>query len=105
MVSWRISYTKMDCPCNNSDLVMDIKQKRPYTLEEEKILREGLSDINVTYEDVAEVEIETPFVDSKIQDIEYDKWLEAKNNKTDLNKVKRDTTNDPFKGTSIEGKD
>jgi hypothetical protein len=55
--------------------------------------------------EVAEVEIETPFVDSKIQDIEYDKWLEAKNNKTDLNKVKRDTTNDPFKGTSIEGKD
>ena len=74
----------MDCPCNNSDLVMDIKQKRPYTLEEEKILREGLSDIKVTYEDVAEVEIETPFVDSKIQDIEYDKWLEAKKNKTDL---------------------
>jgi len=70
---------------------MDIKQKRPYTLEEEKILREGLSDIKVTYEDVAEVEIETPYVDSKIQD--------------KFNEDKRDTENDPFKGTSIEGKD
>jgi hypothetical protein len=70
---------------------MDIKQKRPYTIEEEKILREGLSDIKVTYEDVAEIEIETPYVDSKIQD--------------KFNEDKRDTENDPFKGTSIEGKD
>ena len=91
MVSWRISRTKVDCSCNNSDLVMDIKQKRPYTIEEEKILREGLSDIKVTYEDVAEIEIETPYVDSKIQD--------------KFNEDKRDTENDPFKGTSIEGKD
>ena len=70
---------------------MDIKQKRPYTIEEEKILREGLSDIKVTYEDVAEIEIETPYVESKIQD--------------KFNEDKRDTENDPFKGTSIEGKD
>ena len=39
---------------------MDEKQIRPYTLEEEKILREGLSDIKVTYENVAEIEIEPP---------------------------------------------
>ncbi len=91
MVTWRISRTKICSYIISNYCVMDIKQKRPYTIEEEKILREGLSDIKVTYEDVAEIEIETPYVDSKIQD--------------KFNEDKRDTENDPFKGTSIEGKD
>jgi|TARA_B100000902_G_scaffold263546_1_gene249694 hypothetical protein len=78
---------------------MDEKQIRPYTLEEEKILREGLSDIKVTYENVAEIEIEEPFKDLSIQgdnSLPQDKTEEE---------IIRDTENDPFKGTSIEGKD
>ena len=41
---------------------MDKKQIRPYTLEEEKILREGLDEtMEVTYENVATLSVEDPF--------------------------------------------
>jgi len=70
-------------------MAMDVNQIRPYTLEEEKILREGLSDIEVTYENVATLTVEDPFANLEIQG----------------DNIVRDTENDPFKGTSIEGKD
>lgn len=69
-------------------MAMDVNQIRPWTLEEEKILREGLSDIEVTYKNVATLTVEDPFANLEIQ-----------------GDIVRDTENDPFKGTSIEGKD
>ena len=47
-------------------MAMDVNQIRPYTLEEEKILREGLSDIEVTYENVATLTVEDPFANLEI---------------------------------------
>ena len=70
-------------------MAMDVNQIRHYTLEEEKILREGLSDIEVTYENVATLTVEDPFANLEIQG----------------DNIVRDTENDHFKGTSIEGKD
>ena len=80
-------------------MAMDVNQIRPLTLEEEKILREGLSDIEVTYENVATLTVEEPFANLEIQG---DNSLPQ-----DLteDEIVRDTENDPFKGTSIEGKD
>ena len=47
---------------------MDKKQIRPYTLEEEKILREGLDEtLEVTYENVATLSVEDPFANLKIE--------------------------------------
>ena len=78
---------------------MDVNQIRPLTLDEEKILREGLSDVEVTYENVATLTVEDPFANLEIQG---DNSLPQ-----DLmeDEIVRDTENDPFKGTSIEGKD
>jgi len=78
---------------------MDVNQIRPLTLEEEKILREGLSDVEVTYENVATLTVEDPFANLEIQG---DNSLPQ-----DLmeDEIVRDTENDPFKETSIEGKD
>ena len=80
-------------------MAMDVNQIRPLTLEEEKILREGLSDVEVTYENVATLTVEDPFVNLEIQG---DNSLPQ-----DLmeDEIVRDTENDPFKGTNIEGKD
>lgn len=78
---------------------MDVNQIRPLTLDEEKILREGLSDVEVTYENVATLTVEDSFANLEIQG---DNSLPQ-----DLmeDEIVRDTENDPFKGTSIEGKD
>lgn len=80
-------------------MAMDVNQIRPLTLEEEKILREGLSDVEVTYENVATLTVEDPFANLEIQG---DNSLPQ-----DLmeDEIVRDTENDAFKGTSIEGKD
>lgn len=80
-------------------MAMDVNQIRPLTLEEEKILREGLSDVEVTYENVATLTVEDPFANLEIQG---DNSLPQ-----DLmeDEIVRDTENDPFKGNSIEGKD
>ena len=84
---------------------MDKKQIRPYTLEEEKILREGLDEtIEVTYENVATLSVEDPFANLKV---ESDNSLPQDKTEEEIiySYENRDTENDPFKGTSIEGKD
>ena len=48
-------------------MAMDVNQIRPLTLDEEKILREGLSDVEVTYENVATLTVEDPFANLEIQ--------------------------------------
>ena len=47
-------------------MAMDVNQIRPLTLDEEKILREGLSDVEVTYENVATLTVEDPFANLEI---------------------------------------